>query len=217
MTQGDERQIGEELEAIKSVADALEPLGPAARRHVIDYVTKALGIVPTPPTSNIVPQPSDGEPEPPLEHQEGRLTRPVDIRTLKEEKQPRSANEMAALVAYYVSELSPTDERKQTITTQDIERYFKQANFPLPARVGMTLANAASAGYFDSVTRGQWRLNPVGYNLVAHGMPSGSGEPSPRPSRSRRSSTGKGTAKKRKVRESAKKAGPAKRSRTKRP
>ena len=101
----------------------------------------------------------------------------IDIRTLKEQKQPRSANEMAALVAYYVSELLPADERREAIATADIEKYFKQANFPLPGRVAMTLANAASAGYFDSVEpRGQWRLNPVGYNLVAHAMPSGLGD-----------------------------------------
>jgi hypothetical protein len=215
VAQADDRQINEELEAIKSVAEALEPLGPAARRHVMDYVTQALGIVPT-QTSNLTSPPPEEKPDQrPREDMEGRAPSRIDVRTLKDEKKPRSANEMAALVAYYLSELAPTDERTQTITTADIEKYFKQANYPLPGRVGMTLANASSAGYFDSVARGEWRLNPVGYNLVAHGMPSGSGEPSPRPSRSR--TTKKPAKKKRTARKAAKKAGSAKRSRSKRP
>jgi hypothetical protein len=49
-----------------------------------------------------------------------------DIRSLKEAKAPKSANEMAALVAYYVSELAPADQRTKQINKADIERYFKQ-------------------------------------------------------------------------------------------
>src|SRR5881392_4013611 len=41
-----------------------------------------------------------------------RLT---DIRALKQEKQPSSANEMAALVAFYLSEITPPEERKAEV------------------------------------------------------------------------------------------------------
>ncbi|MGK2932078.1 MAG: hypothetical protein ACSLFD_04830, partial [Solirubrobacterales bacterium] len=41
-------------------------------------------------------------------------------------------------------------------------------------RIGMTLPNATQAGYFDATGEtGKYRLNPVGYNLVVHGLPSG--------------------------------------------
>jgi hypothetical protein len=198
VSESGKRAIVQELGAIKTVADALEPLGPEAQLHVIEYVTQALGIPASQGSASPSPRETPGggspaaavpAPAPPqAEHA-------IDIRTLKEQKKPRSANEMAALVAYYVSELLPPSERQAYITTADVERYFKQANFPLPGRVGMTLPNAASGGYFDSVGRGQWRLNPVGYNLVAHGMPSGSNEPAPA-KRTRRVTPAKRGAKK---------------------
>jgi hypothetical protein len=95
----------------------------------------------------------------------------MDIRTLKETKQPKSANEMAALVAFYLSEVASPVERKQEIDKTDIERYFKLANFKLTAKAGQTLVNAKVAGYLDAGGGvGQYKLNPVGYNLVVHRM-----------------------------------------------
>jgi hypothetical protein len=77
---------------------------------------------------------------------------------------------MAALVAFYVTELAPASERNSTINKADIERYFKLANFRLPADAAFTLVNAKNAGYLDNAGSGQYKLNPVGYNLVAYRM-----------------------------------------------
>ena len=85
---------------------------------------------------------------------------------------------MAALVAFYLSEVASPVERKLEIDKTDIERYFKLANFNLTAKAGMTLVNAKNAGYLDAGSgAGQYKLNPVGYNLVAHRMGSGEAEP----------------------------------------
>ncbi len=181
MTDDRRRNIADELAAIKAVADALQPLDEAAQRHVIAYVSDALGITGTAPA---IHNPMPGhDPVAETVVVEGGAEaatdvgiRPTDIRSLKEQKQPRSANEMAALVAYYVSELLPSDERRTVVTSNDIEKYFKQASYRLPSRVAQTLPDAARAGYFDVVGRGQYKLNPVGYNLVAHAMPSTAGE-----------------------------------------
>jgi len=97
--------------------------------------------------------------------------RQIDIRSLKEEKNPDSAKQMACLVAYYLQEKAPKDERKQSISTDDIEKYFKQANFKLPKKVDQILKDAKRSGYFESKARGEYKLNAVGYNLVAHGLP----------------------------------------------
>lgn len=192
-----ERNVAEELMAIKAVADALLPLSTASRRHVIAYVTEALGV---PAVAKLgLGQPVTPEPRlaaAPDKDATGAPELPIDIRSLKEQKEPRSANEMAALVAYYVSELLPPDEQRTVITAADIEKYFKQANYRLPGRVAQTLPDAARAGYFDAIDRGQYRLNPVGYNLVAHGMPSrGAEAPTVRSTRSRKT-TGRGATKK---------------------
>lgn len=101
-----------------------------------------------------------------------------DIKELKEQKNPSSANEMAAVVAYYLSEIATGDERKSEVDLDDMVKYFKQAKFPLPRTPQMLLTNAKNAGYFDSSDRGKLKLNPVGYNLVAHNLPrSASGAP----------------------------------------
>lgn len=92
---------------------------------------------------------------------------------------------MAAIVAYYLAELAPKEERKTEITAADLEKYFKQAGFRLPKEARFTLVNSKSAGYLDAGSKsGGYKLNPVGYNLVTHGLPSS--KPANRPSTPRR-------------------------------
>jgi hypothetical protein len=112
----------------------------------------------------------------------------VSIRDLKETKRPNSSNQMAALVAFYLSEV----ERSQDwISSDEIKKYFKQAGFALPEKISQTLPNATAAGYFDSIGEGRYRLNPVGYNLVVHALPRGTGEPNARRKRSSKKKTAK--------------------------
>jgi hypothetical protein len=95
----------------------------------------------------------------------------MDIRKLKEQKDPKSAIEMVCVVAYYLEALALPEERKQDITSSELEQYFKQAGYPLPKRKDQVLVDAKGAGYFDSAGRGRYRLNPVGHNLVVHTLP----------------------------------------------
>jgi hypothetical protein len=48
----------------------------------------------------------------------------VDIRTLRNQKQPASAQQMACVVAYYLMEHAPKAERTKDVTTADLERLF---------------------------------------------------------------------------------------------
>lgn len=173
-----EQNTDPELQAMQQVIKALESLDVDARTRVLTYVFQRLGL--SLATSNTIPTPSEVQP-PPLTAARPAAPMPVgivvaDIRSLKEVKQPKSDNQMAALVAYYLKEVAPANDRKDAIEQEDIEKYFKQAGFPLPNRPAMTLVNAKHAGYFDSVGVGLYKLNPVGHNLVAHGMPSSSGD-----------------------------------------
>jgi hypothetical protein len=164
-----------ELNAMRSVLSALVPLKREGRSRVLDYVLKRLGmqgdqITQTPAgTQANIP----GSPELP------GIQRGADIRSLTNEKSPGSAIEMAALVAYYLSEAAPESERNDAVNTEDIKKYFKQAQFKLPSRPEMALVNAKNAGYFESVGGGQYKLNPVGYNLVAHNLPAGNARAKP--------------------------------------
>lgn len=158
-----------EAQALNQVISALGELDGEAQGRVLDHVQKLLKI-------QRAVSPAALQTVTPSTEEEGALAaraepRIQDIRALKEEKKPRSAIEMAALVAYYLWKLAPQDERKETITAAEIEKYFDQAKFPLPQVPRQTLLNAKAAGYFDSVAGGQYRLNPVGYNLVVHNLP----------------------------------------------
>jgi hypothetical protein len=156
-----------ELQAMRTVLGALVPLKLEGRTRVLGYVLNRLGMssdVAVPATSGTI-YTSPGSGVTSQEHD----VQIVDIRSLKEKKSPRSANEMAAIVAYYLSELAP--ERKQSINTDDIKKYFLEARFPLPTNLQMLLVNAKNSGYLQSAGSGQYRLNSVGYNLVTHKLP----------------------------------------------
>jgi hypothetical protein len=164
-----------ELEAISSIIGTLTPLNEVERSRVLEYVLKRLDMA----TVQAPPGAKFDDAGVPVTSAANRSV--VDIRSLTAEKQPRSATEMVALTAYYLSELAPEGERSETINTDAIRRYFKMAGFPLPSVLRNVLPNAASAGYLENVSRGEYRLNPVGYNLVVHGLPR-SGSPGPVPS-----------------------------------
>jgi len=164
-----------ELEAIGSIINLLNPLDEGERSRVLEYVLKRLQMA----TIHAPAATTERHSESASPVASSRSV--IDIRSLTAEKQPRSANEMVALVAYYVSELAPPSDRSQTVNIETIRRYFKMAGFPLPKFFRNVLVNAASAGYLESASRGEYRLNPVGYNLVVHGLPKsgGSGTKSP--------------------------------------
>lgn len=158
-----------EFDAITAIVRALQPLDEEARSRVLDYSLRRLGLR---AAASQTPEPAPTARGLIATHEAaGRTPTVHDIRTLREEKQPKSANEMAALVGFYLAHLAPEADRKSDITADDITKYFHDANFPLPGTPRITLVHARNAGYFDAGTRGSYRLNPVGHNLVAHRLP----------------------------------------------
>jgi hypothetical protein len=174
-----------ELQAMGAILGALEGLDGESIQRVLDYVLGRLNLAKSSRTfGTAVAAPVPATASEPSHH-----ARRLSIRDLKEEKQPESSNQMAAIVAYYLSELAPDNEQKDDIATEDLEKYFKQAGFKLPSALHKTLPNASAAGYFEPAARGRYRLNPVGYNLVVHGLPRGQGAAAAtRPRRARKNS-----------------------------
>jgi hypothetical protein len=166
-----------ELTAMKTVLGALKDLDPDARTRVIEYVFNRLGIQ-TPDTLAPSPTLVPGTLVRPVVHHipsTAAVGTPTDLWSLRDQKQPKNVNQMLAVLAYYLANLAPTNERRDYIKADDIKRYFPQANFELPARADQSLVNAKAAGYFDVPSTGQYRLNPVGHNLVTHKLPLGEG------------------------------------------
>ena len=171
MSEGNQRKgkADRELDAIGAILRALEGLDGESIQRVLDYVFGRLSI--SRPSSLTISAPVPVAPSSHAAWDSSRTVRQPSIRDLKEEKQPESANQMAALVAYYLSDMAAEGERKEAVNSNDLERYFKQAGYKLPKVISQALPNAAAAGYFESAGGGQYRLNPVGYNLVVHGLP----------------------------------------------
>lgn len=169
--------IDKEIEAIKVVLHALEPLPTEVRASVLRYVLQRLQIVIAPSTETATAATSAaivGSTSGAIAVTGEQQSTPTHIKTLKEQKKPKFANEMAALVAYYLANAAPKADRKDRITAKDIETYFKIAEFPL-TKTQFTLPNAKAAGYLDAVGDGEYKLNAVGHNLVVHSMPRESG------------------------------------------
>ena len=198
-----ESNINKELKAIETITKALTDLDKDAQKRILQYAMQHLDLhvenfnqLPTIPTEN-----KSAHAKQATQH----LQQPVvDIRSLRNQKQPNSDSEMAAIVAYYLSEVAPEDNRKDSIGPGDIRTYFKQAGHPLPRRTDVTLPNAKSAGYFESAGHAKYRLNPVGYNLVAHGLPRAKSESPPRPTRRKSKRTKKAKSSKKKTAKKAK-------------
>jgi hypothetical protein len=171
-----EQQEDHGVEAIGKLIEVLRPLSPETRTNVLQFVFKALNItMPGAPSARDYTPPSLGAPQvhtlPPAQQTSpaGGVT---DLRSFTEQKQPKSANHMVAVMAYYLAHYAP--ERRDYITPDDIKKYFPQANFELPTSPpSQTLGNAKNAGYLEQIATGQYRLNPVGHNLVTHRLQGG--------------------------------------------
>src|SRR5579875_3191032 len=128
-----------ELRAMNVIVAALRPLREEERKRVLEYVLGRFGAVALQvplasvgsPASSSVSIASAGA------ETAGRSIH--DIRSLKEAKNPRSANEMAALVAYYSRAPAQGAHQKPKINKRNIERYLKSAHLKLTPKAGKTL------------------------------------------------------------------------------
>lgn len=157
--------------AIDAIIEALESLEPSTRQTAITAACTHLNIHFSEKETKIT-LPGENPIVQTINTQVVTSQKQIDIRGFKEEKAPKSAIQMACVVAFYLQELAPASERKQTVTAEDMAKYFKQAKYPLPKVIGQLLPDTRVAGYFDSAPgKGEYSLNAVGYNLVAHNLP----------------------------------------------
>jgi len=155
-------------QAIDKIIEALNSLDEKSRSNAISAACTQLGIAsPVAERKLSPPAPMHEIPTPGKAVQEA----PKDIRTLREEKAPESAIEMACVVAFYLLHDAPQSERKDSVTIGDMNKYFIQGNYPLPKHIKDLLIHSKKAGYFEPAERGAYRLNAVGHNLVAHTLP----------------------------------------------
>lgn len=166
MSEEERKKMGQ---AIDEIIAALQSIDEDERSIAIYAACKKLNLAP------VIKENPIGKPDNPNIPVMGtpRQGRQKDIREFKEEKKPNSANEMAVLVAFYLKELAPEEQRTAEIDGNDLEKYFKMAKYPLPGatKPAQILINAKYAGYFEAKGNGKYALNVVGYNLVEYSLP----------------------------------------------
>jgi hypothetical protein len=142
-----------ELKAMKVLLSALSDLDGAARQRVLAYVFTRLDLQPpvTEVESGLVETDTTEVPASSVRRPRGVVPTIIEF---KEAKKPRSANEMAAVLAYFLQYEAPADERKDTVNKADLDRYFHLAKFRKPKDANFTLVNSKNAGYLDQRGRG---------------------------------------------------------------
>lgn len=113
-------------------------------------------------------RPSESQATSPAAEPSSQRRGQVDAKSFFQEKAPSSQSEAMAVATYYLTELAPPDMRAPAIDAKTATTVFRQARYPLPKRTSQVLVNAQNAGYLVRVGPGEYRLSPVGFNLVEH-------------------------------------------------
>lgn len=167
----------DDLDATRSIVEALEPFDTKDRERIIRWACEKLGIVQqtivqTIPQKEIIVE-AQGISAPIQPNQLQGIAK--DIKSFLGEKSPKSNNQLAAAVAYYHTFEAPVNERKSYITKDDLQNACRLAGLERLTKPEQTLVNAHNVGLLDKgAENGSYKINSVGENLVAMTMPSGS-------------------------------------------
>lgn len=159
-------QKPDDLDALRIIITALDPFDESERERIMRWASEKLGI------KNFIPTATQGAPPaantniPPA-----ALGGTKDIKSFLSEKNPTSANQLVAAVAYYYKFEASAAERKNSITKEDLLDACRKANLERPKAANVVMVNAAKYGLVDNVGTGAYEINAVGENLVAVTMP----------------------------------------------
>lgn len=163
----------DDLGAVKILVDALAGFEQADQERIIRWAREKLGLPQSAGTSTglqlppITP-PGQGLPPPGAGGQQ-----PQDIKTFMTSKNPQSDNHFTAAVAYFYRFVAQGDQRKDSITPNDLQDATRLVNHERFKRPRQTLLNTLNAGLLDKAGHGAYAINAVGENLVAMTLPGG--------------------------------------------
>jgi hypothetical protein len=158
-------QALDDLEAVRTVAQALEGFTATDQERIIRWAREKLGL-PLGTTSDAHGG-AAGASSPVQPAAQAK-----DIKSFVQSKNPQSDNQFAATVAYYYRFEAPEGERKESITATDLTDATRMVGRDRVARPAQTLINAHQQGLLDKAgERGSYAVNTVGENLVAMALP----------------------------------------------
>jgi hypothetical protein len=163
----------DDLEAVRTIAQTLQPFDDPDRDRILRWVREKLGMVSLPAAG---PPPASSLP--PVSPREQEFAQ--DISSFVASKSPVSDVHFAATVAYYYQFVAPPEQRKDAITKEDLIDACRKVSRKRPKTPSQVLVDAYHNGLLDRRERGQYRLNSVGENLVAMVLPAGGKSDTPR-------------------------------------
>jgi hypothetical protein len=184
----------DELEAIRTILDALQPFDTADRQRILRYVLEKLSLIVSTPPESKTEQRSTQRTE--SAFSSGSVK---NLSTFVQEKNPKNDVQFAATVAYFHRFEAPPDKQKPEIHSDDLQDATRLAHRKRFKSPGQTLRNARNLGLLDNGSEeGAFVLNSVGENLVAMTLPSGTPErkKSRRPRAKRKAAAKRPTSKK---------------------
>jgi hypothetical protein len=193
----------DDLEAVRTVFDAIKDFKQDEQQRIIRWVAEKLGLpqpfapVPHIPPVAQAPPAEIGGTTAPRHPSQSPIDGAVDIKTFFATKKPRNDVQFAATVAYYYRFEAPQAERKDAIdkeVLQDATRMVGRKRFAHPIA---TLNNAHRLGLLDrGAEKGTFTINTVGENLVAMTLSDDTANPKPTKKRAAKKASKGGPAKK---------------------
>ncbi len=159
----------DDLEAVRILADTLQPFTSDDRERIIRWAREKLGM--TGSVVPAVPQRIDVGADSARDAAAAGSQGIVDIKKFVNDRAPRSDVHFAATVAYYHQFKAPENQRKDSITKEDLVEACRQVDRKRPKVPAQVLVNAYHDGLFDRGGKGHYKLNSVGENLVAMALP----------------------------------------------
>ena len=185
----DTTKTPDDLEALRTIVAALTPFKQPDQERIIRWAKEKLGLPAEIKPAEIQPSGGGGSP---VAHPIATPQHGVTIKQFMDQKDPKSDNQVAAVVAYYHQFEASGGERKKTIIADDLTEACRKANRKRINNSHQTLINAHHTGLLDKAGKGEYTINSVGENLVAMALP-GSVDGSKRMPRRSRPNPGKKT------------------------
>jgi hypothetical protein len=160
-----------DLEAVKTLVNTLEGFDTKDQERIIRWAQEKLGLAPSASTSDISVSHSE-DIHPKYSETNATGNRGIDIKSFVESKNPPSDVQFAATVAYYYKFEAPQNERKDSVTSSDLQEACRKVVRDRLKDPGQTLRNAHQLGLLDKgAEKGYYSINTVGENLVAMTLP----------------------------------------------
>jgi hypothetical protein len=159
----------DDYEAVRIVVSALEGFDSTAQERILRWAREKVGLAGSPSTPLSSPAV-----KPLTVDVSGSMQTPStrDLKTFVNEKNPGSDVQFAATVAYFYRFEAPPQERKNEITSNDLQEACRLTNRERLILPAQTLRNAHGLGLLDKgSSSGLFTINSVGENLVAMTLP----------------------------------------------